>query len=46
VSDTEGVVVEEVVPGDSVGIGKGDIIFQVDGEDVNNQDQFLEVPQL
>jgi S1-C subfamily serine protease len=42
-SETAGVVVEEVVtgsPADNVGIAKGDIIFQVDGEDVNNQEQF------
>ena len=40
---TGGVVVVEVVtgsPADSVGIAKGDIIFEVDGEDVNTQDQF------
>ena len=40
---TAGVVVVEVVtgsPADSAGIDKGDIIFQVDGEDVNDQDQF------
>ena len=38
-----GVLVVEVVPGspaDSVGIGNGDIIFKVDGEDVNDKDQF------
>ncbi len=38
-----GVLVVEVVPGspaDSVGIGNGDIIFQVDGQDVNDRDQF------
>ncbi|HUI69556.1 MAG TPA: trypsin-like peptidase domain-containing protein, partial [Spirochaetia bacterium] len=42
-NDAAGVVVVEVVtgsPADSVGIGKGDIIFQVDGEDVNDADQF------
>jgi S1-C subfamily serine protease len=42
-TETAGVVVQEVVagsPADGVGIGKGDIIFQVDGEDVNNPDQF------
>jgi S1-C subfamily serine protease len=42
-TETAGVVVQEVVagsPADSVGIGKGDIIFQVDGEDVNTTDQF------
>lgn len=42
-TETAGVVVREVVtgsPADSAGIDKGDIIFQVDGEDVNDQDQF------
>jgi len=42
-SETAGVVVVEVVtgsPAGSVGIAKGDIIFQVDGEDVNDQGQF------
>jgi len=42
-SETAGVVVVEVVtgsPADGVGIGKGDIIFQVDGEEVNDSEQF------
>jgi serine protease Do len=41
--DPVGVVVQEVVPGspaDNVGIAQGDIIFQVDGEDVNDPGQF------
>jgi serine protease Do len=41
--ETAGVIVVEVVagsPADSVGIAKGDIIFQVDGEDVNDENQF------
>ena len=41
--EPSGVVVVEVVPGspaDSVGISNGDIIFQVDGEDVNTREQF------
>ena len=42
-NETAGVLVVDVVagsPADNVGIAKGDIIFQVDGEDVNNQGQF------
>jgi serine protease Do len=42
-NETAGVVVMEVVagsPADNVGIAKGDIIFQVDGEDTNSPDQF------
>jgi len=42
-TEAAGVVVEEVIAGspcDSVGIAQGDIIFQVDGEDVNDADQF------
>jgi serine protease Do len=42
-TETAGVVVAEVVagsPADNVGIAKGDIIFQVDGEEVDNQEQF------
>jgi len=42
-TDAAGVVVVEVVtgsPADNVGIAKGDIIFEVDGEDVNTRDQF------
>ena len=38
-----GVIVVEVVAGssaDSVGIAKGDIIFQVNGEDANDEEQF------
>jgi S1-C subfamily serine protease len=38
-----GVVVIEVVPGspaDNVGIAPGDIVFQVGGSDVNDEDQF------
>jgi serine protease Do len=41
--ETAGVVVVEVVtgsPADGVGIAQGDIIFQVDGEDVNTREQF------
>ena len=42
-TETAGVLVVEVVtgsPADGVGIAKGDIIFQVDGEDVNDAVQF------
>jgi len=42
-SSPSGVVVVEVVPGspaDSVGISNGDIIFQIDGEDVNSAEEF------
>jgi serine protease Do len=42
-SDPVGVVVIEVVPGspaDNVGIAPGDIVFQVGGSDVSDEDQF------
>ncbi|MFI5368605.1 MAG: trypsin-like peptidase domain-containing protein [Spirochaetia bacterium] len=42
-SDPVGVVVVEVVPGspaDNVGIAPGDIVFQVGGSDVNDEEQF------